>query len=87
MFIKLLGAVDLAAGILMLLSLKSVFLFFAIYLAAKAVIFSLMGFNLGSIVDFLAGIVFALSLLFVMPHFIAVIFGLVLIQKGVFSFF
>jgi len=87
MLIKILGAIDLLAGIFILIALKPVFAFFAVYLIAKAVIFSLMGINVGSFIDFFAGIAFALSLLFALPHFLAVIFGILMIQKGIFSLF
>jgi len=87
MFIKLLGVVDVLAGIFLLIALKPVFTVFAIYLIAKAVIFSLMGLNIGSFIDIFTGIVFALSLFLVLPHFLAVIFGLLMIQKGIFSCF
>ena len=87
MFIKLLGVVDVLAGIFLLIALKPVFMVFAVYLIAKAVLFSLMGLNIGSFIDFFAGIVFAFSLFLVLPHFIAVIFGVLIIQKGIFSFF
>jgi len=87
MLMKLLGVADALAGIFLLIALKPVFAFFAVYLIAKAIVFSLMGINIGSFIDFFAGIAFALSLLFALPHFIAVIFGLLMIQKGIFSFF
>jgi len=87
MLMKIFGVIDVLAGVFLLVSLKPVFTFFAIYLIAKAVIFSLMGLNIGSFIDFFTGIIFALSLFLVLPHFLAVIFGLLVIQKGIFSMF
>jgi len=42
--------------------------------------------DFASWVDFLAGIVFLMSIIINIPIFIGIILGILLIQKGVFSF-
>ncbi|MBS3076406.1 hypothetical protein J4481_01555 [Candidatus Pacearchaeota archaeon] len=89
MLVKILGLVDLIAGLILIfqseinLPLK-VALFFGMVLLLKSSLGMLKDF--GSWIDFLGGILFLSSVLFSTPSIIGIIIGLLLIQKGIFSF-
>ena len=89
MLIKLLGLVDLIAGLILIfegqISLPSkVFLFFGMVLLLKSSLGMLRDF--ASWIDFLGGISFLLIAIINVPETIRIIIGILLIQKGLFSF-
>ena len=89
MLVKALGVIDLIAGLILTfvtsINFPSHFLIvFGIILLVK----SSLGFlkDFASWVDFLAGIIFLASIIISVPIVISLIFGLLLLQKGIFSF-
>jgi hypothetical protein len=89
MLVKILGIIDLLAGTILIFNewlnlSKIVFLIFGIILFAK----SFLGFpkNFASWIDIFCGILLLLSIFFSFPIWIRAIFGLLVFQKGVFSF-
>ncbi|HJX50225.1 MAG TPA: hypothetical protein VJ438_02060 [Candidatus Nanoarchaeia archaeon] len=88
MLVKILGAVDLIAGLVLIFGTRfvphSILIFFGIALLIKAGIGLLRDF--ASWIDLFAGIIFILSIFFQMPLLICLIPGILLIQKGIFSF-
>ena len=89
MLVKILGGIDLIAGIMLLFSglgfPTQVLLFFGIVLIIKSSFGMLKDF--ASWVDFLGGVTFLLLMIINIPFFIGLIVGILLIQKGGFSFF
>ena len=90
MLVKILGGIDVLLGIFLVFLnnfnfSKTALIIFGIVLLLKSSLGLLK--NFASWIDFLAGIVFLLSILVSIPGFICVILGLLLLQKGGFSFF
>lgn len=89
MLIKILGAIDLLSGLILILSALTkmptpILIIFGVALLAK----SLIGFlkDFGSWIDFLTGIILILCVFIQIPLFIKIIFSLLIIQKGISSF-
>ena len=86
----LLGLIDVLIGIdfgLMafgILSLKIISLIFGIYLMGKGLVFIS---SIASFIDLFAGILLIASYFVVLPSFLLIIAGLLVVQKGIFSFF
>ena len=90
MLIKLLGVIDVIAGIMLIFSLNlgiinPGFLFFGFVVLTKSAFGMLKDF--ASWIDFLAGVVLLLSAAIEVPFAISLISGVLIFQKGVFSFF
>ncbi len=89
MLVKILGSMDIIIGIILIfeknlnLSTK-LLLIFGIILLLKCSLGLLKDF--ASWIDFLSGLVFILLIIISIPWFITFILGILLIQKGVFSF-
>ncbi len=89
MLIKILGAIDFIGGLLLIFIsgfiLPSQIL---IFLGAVFLIKSLIGFlkDFASWIDLVSGGIFILLIFFQVPWFICLIPGILLIQKGIFSF-
>ena len=89
MLVKLLGAIDVIAGLILLFGAgidlpTNLLLFFGIVLIIKSSLGMLKDF--ASWIDFLSGIVFLLSVIFLIPTWINIILGVLILQKGVVSF-
>lgn len=90
MIVKILGIMDLLAGIFFWIFAlfgiipSSIISFFALYLVIKAIIF-LISEHFASALDLISGIIMFSSLAFNLPDFIAIIISLYLVQKGIFS--
>jgi len=88
MLVKIFGIIDILAGIVLFfnssIGFKTVFLVFGMILLSKSILGMLQDF--ASWIDLLSGIVFLLMIIFSVPVFIAVICGILLIQKGILSF-
>ncbi|MCK9596982.1 hypothetical protein M0R19_07375 [Candidatus Pacearchaeota archaeon] len=89
MLIKIFGLTDFIAGLLLIFGANNQLpswglYFFGIILVIKSGI----GFwaDFGSWIDLLSGAVFILSIFFNLPWIIGLILGLLLVQKGIFSF-
>ena len=89
MLVKILGAVDLLSGLMLILSALTeipqlLLIFFGLALLSK----SFMGFlkDFGSWIDFLTGIVLILTAFTAVPLFIKVILAILIVQKGISSF-
>lgn len=88
MLVKVLGGIDFISGLILIfgtgLAPKSILIFFGILLLIKA------GFGMfksfASWIDLLSGGVFILAIFFQIPLWIGIIAGILLIQKGIFSF-
>ncbi|HDZ60654.1 MAG TPA: hypothetical protein ENH46_03020 [Candidatus Pacearchaeota archaeon] len=87
MLLKAFGIIDIIAGLILILraSLSSkVFLILGIILLAKASLGLLKDF--ASWVDFISGGIFILLTVVSIPSIIGIIVGILIIQKGLFSF-
>jgi len=89
MLIKILGAIDCVGGLILLFGTGTklplfISVIFCVLLLIKTCIGMLKDF--ASWIDFLCAIVFLLSCFFIVPNFILIIFGVLLLQKGAFSF-
>jgi len=89
MLVKILGGMDFIIGLILIFGAGikipvSVLIALAIFLFIKATIGLLKDF--ASWIDLLSGIVFILSIFFSVPWIICLIAGILLIQKGIFSF-
>jgi len=89
MLIKALGIIDVVAGILLLFGTGFEFpfqwlIFFGVILLAKSSLGMLKDF--GSWIDLLCGAVFLLSAVFDVSIWISAILGILIFQKGLFSF-
>ena len=88
MLMQILGFIDML-GVILLgmmyygLFIKTAALVLGIYLVGKGFLFIT---SLASYIDLLAGTVLIISYFFVVPSFLIVIAGLLLLQKSVFSF-
>ena len=89
MLVKILGTIDVLAGAILMFGAwanlsKIVFLIFGVILFVK----SFLGLpkDFASWVDISCGILLLLSIFFSFPVWIGGIFGLLILQKGVFSF-
>jgi len=90
MLVKILGAVDLIlGGILILKSLLNLSNYILLFCAIALLIKSFLGMlkNFASWIDFIGGVVFLLSIFLNLPTMICFIIGILIIQKGIFSFF
>jgi len=90
MLIRILGAVDLIAGLILIFGGSFAFPDkMLLILGGILLVKSLLGFfkDFASWIDFSTGIVFLLSSIISMPGIVGLIFGLLIIQKGVISFF
>ncbi|MBI2043121.1 hypothetical protein HYT25_01905 [Candidatus Pacearchaeota archaeon] len=90
MLVKVLGLVDLIIGMLLVfLSYfnppSNVLISFSIIAFAKSSLGMLRDF--GSWIDFSAGILLGIAILINIPLALSIIVGLLVLQKGVFSFF
>lgn len=90
MLVKVLGALDLIGGLFLLLgteisSLFILLLILGVVFLIKAGIGLLKDF--ASWIDLFGGAIFILLMFFHVPLIICIISGLLLIQKGIFSFF
>jgi len=89
MLVKILGGIDLLAGLILFLSILTeipfqILIFLGVVLLIKSGINLLRDF--ASWIDFLTGIVLILVGFFVVPLPIKVIFAFLIIQKGISSF-
>ena len=89
MFIKILGIIDFSLGLILIfgMNLKIPIILLSLFggiLIIKAMLGLLRDF--ASWIDFLSGIVFCLTSLFLFPPLIYAILGILLLQKGFFSF-
>lgn len=90
MIIKILGILDILAGILFWLSAffhiipKPLLLIFAFYLLSKGIFF-LISFDIPSIIDVICSVIIFLSFTSTIPKFIAILVTLFLLQKGILS--
>ena len=89
MFVKILGIIDITAGIVLFcnssIGFKTVFLVFGMILLSKSILGMLQDF--ASWIDLISAIIFFLMMIFSVPVFILVICGILLLQKGILSFF
>ena len=88
MFVKILGIIDIIAGLILIFATQTDFPFQIILLLGIILITkSSLGFlqNFGSWIDFLGGIVILISLLVNLPIIIPFIHGALVIQKGFLS--
>jgi len=91
MLVKILGGIDIIAGLVLMFGainvglLSRIFLVLGVILLTKSLLNLLRDF--GSWIDFLSGGILMLSSIILIPPLISVILGLLLLQKGVFSFF
>jgi len=89
MIVKILGSLDLIAGISFWLFtsfnfLESFMLVIALYLIAKGVLF-LISKDIASALDVISGIIIITSVSYTLPTIVYVLVILYLLQKGVFS--
>ncbi len=90
MLIKILGAIDLIAGIILVFGIQNFFpeeiiLSLGVLLIGKSSLGMLRDF--GSWIDIIAGGIFLISGLISFPWIIEIIAGIFVLQKGIFSFF
>ena len=90
MLVKVFGAVDLIIGMMIVflsyLNLPSnVLISFSIIAFTKSSFGMLRDF--GSWIDFSAGILLGIAILINIPLFLSLVVGILVLQKGVFSFF
>ena len=88
MLMKILGAIDVIGGLILMFGVKFIPSFILIFFGATFLIKSLMGLlkDFASWTDFLSGINFLLMIFFIIPPIIGIILGIILVQKGIFSF-
>ena len=89
MILQLFGLIDILSSLLFGLIffgvyLKTITLILGIYLIIKGLVFLNA---LASIIDIAAGIILILSNFYAFPNSILAILGLLMLQKGIFSFF
>ena len=89
MLIKILGAIDILIGIILIFGLTDKFptniiLIIGFTFILKSLLGMLKDFT--SWIDFTTGIIILLSIIFSIPSWILIILGILEIQKGVFSF-
>lgn len=89
MLIKGLGIVDLVTGLIIMFGTemgfpKRIFFIFAIIMIAKSSLGMLKDF--ASWIDAISGIIFLIMIVLPVPGVLRIIAGLLLIQKGLFSF-
>ena len=88
MLVKILGGIDFISGLILIIGAKfipyQILIFFGIILLIKALIGLLRDF--ASWIDFSAGVIFILLIFFPVHWIICLIVGILLIQKGIFSF-
>ncbi|MFH1607538.1 MAG: hypothetical protein ABIA78_00190 [archaeon] len=90
MLVKILGGIDLIAGLVLIFGAggdlpSQLLVILGVVLLAKSGL-GLLG-DFGSWVDLSSGIVLLLSAILTLPWFISFICGVLIIQKGIFSFF
>ena len=90
MLVKTLGIIDLVVGVIILFLINlnlpnQMLLFFGVLVFTKSGIGMLK--DLGSWIDFSAGAILFLSIVFTIQSTISIIFGVLVLQKGIFSFF
>ena len=89
MLVKIFGAVDLIAGLILIFEKNVNFpIYLLMVFGGIFLVKSFLGLPkcFASWVDFSAGVVLLLSIVISIPTIIGVIIGLLLIQKGIFSF-
>jgi hypothetical protein len=89
MLVKILGAIDVIAGLILIINIGSqTQSYFYIILGVIVMSKSLLGMlkDFGSWVDLLAGLALIISSLIGIPLILGVIFGIFILQKGIFSF-
>ncbi len=89
MLVKILGAIDVIAGLILFFGAGAklpfmLLVIFGVILLIKSMFGLLKDF--ASWIDFLVGINFILLPLFVIPAWIGIILAILIIQKGIFSF-
>lgn len=87
MLIKILGIFDFVVGLILIFGMglsNKMYLVFGIILLIKSSLGLLKDF--ASWIDFSVGLMFFLSIIVSIPSWICIILGLLIIQKGVFSF-
>lgn len=89
MLIKILGAIDFIAGLILIFGAGAklpylILMPFGVILLLKSTFGLLKDF--ASWIDFLCGINFILLILLPIPKVISIILGILLVQKGIFSF-
>jgi len=88
MLIKVLGLIDLIVGGILIFGMEiipnSILIIFGIILLAKSSLGLLKDF--ASWIDFLGGTILLLSTIISIPFIFSAIIGLLIIQKGMFSF-
>jgi hypothetical protein len=88
MLVKVLGGIDSIAGLILLFGTRfindSVLIFFGVILLIKAGVGLFK--NFASWIDLFSGIIFILFIFFQIPLGICIIAGILMIQKGIFSF-
>ena len=90
MILKILGGIDLISGLILILFGAGVVFpgKFLIFLGMLLLLKSGIGFlkNFASWIDLIGGLILLSSYVFEIPGIVAIIVGLVIAQKGIFSF-
>ncbi len=89
MLVKILGGIDLLAGLILALSaLTEIPFYLLISLGVIVLIKSFLGFpkDFAGWIDFLAGITIILTAFISVPLFIKIVFAILIAQKGISSF-
>ena len=88
MLLKLLGMIDILAGIILIFTLK-VYTFISIIMIILLLIKSSLSFwkDIGSWIDSSVAFAFLISIFYSLPIFLLFILGILILQKGIFSFF
>ena len=89
MLMKIFGAIDFISGLILIFGAGTKFptgflITFGIILLVKSLLGLLKDF--GSWIDFLVGISFIILIFFEIPSIIGIILGILILQKGIFSF-
>ena len=90
MLLKILGTIDVVVGVILIIfglgfdMYNNILIFSGIVLMSK----SLLGFvkDFASWIDFLAGLMIILCIWIAIPKIIIIILGVLILQKGLFSF-
>ena len=89
MLLKIFGGIDLISGLILILLgtgtifSKTILIFLGVLLLLKSSFGLLKDF--ASWIDFIGGLIFLISNMFKVPGLIAIIVGLFVVQKGIFS--
>ena len=88
MLVKILGGIDFICGIILIFGIKYMPVYILVPLGIILIIKSGLGLlkDFTSWIDFLSGVCFILSIFFSVPTIICIIIGILILQKGIFSF-